>query len=114
MHRFLDLVLVSASNRVGNDHVCPQRDADEQIDDQPDDRAVCPNRRHSGRALRGAGEIAGHRPTSEALKSCSRIAVAATGSAKRGSLFQIGPCSRFIPSAHKRKRAGQRASPQDF
>ena len=61
MHRFLDLVLVSAFNRVGNDHVCPQRDADEQIDDQPDARAVCPNRHHSGRALRGAGEIAGHR-----------------------------------------------------
>ena len=30
--------------------------------------------------------------TSEALKSCSKIAVAATGSANRGILFHIGPC----------------------
>ena len=31
--------------------------------------------------------------TSEALKSCSRIAVAATGSANWGSLFQMEPFS---------------------
>ena len=30
---------------------------------------------------------------SEALKSCSRMAVAATGRAKRGILLQMGPCS---------------------
>ena len=33
---------------------------------------------------------------SEALKSCSKTAVAATGSAKRGSLFQIEPFSISI------------------
>lgn len=30
---------------------------------------------------------------SEALNSCSKMAVAATGSAKRGNLLQMGPCS---------------------
>ena len=30
---------------------------------------------------------------SEALNSCSSMAVAATGRAKRGILFQMGPCS---------------------
>lgn len=30
---------------------------------------------------------------SEALNSCSNMAVAATGRAKRGILFQMGPCS---------------------
>ena len=43
--------------------------------------------------------------TSEALKSCSSIAVAATGRANRGSLSQIEPCSisncRFCTCAAK-------------
>ena len=34
--------------------------------------------------------------TSEAWKSCSKIAVAATGRAKSGSLFQMEPCSMSI------------------
>ena len=57
MHRLLDGVSVALTGGMGDDHVCAQRDADKQIDDQADDRAVRADCRH-GRRLFSAGEVA--------------------------------------------------------
>ena len=45
---------------MGDDHVRAQRDADEQVDDQADDRTVRADCRH-GRRLFSAGKVAHHR-----------------------------------------------------
>ena len=57
VYRLLHVLLPPLSDGVRNNHVGPQRDADEQIDDQTDDWAVRPYGRYGGGALR-AGEIA--------------------------------------------------------
>lgn len=70
-------------------YICTEGYTYKQVEYQPDYRAV---RSDGGNRGRLAAPV--KFPTtaiSEALKSCSSIAVAATGSANRGSLFHIGP-----------------------
>ena len=60
VHRLVHVLLRPLADGVGDDHIGPQGDADEQIDDEADNGAVGPHRCHRRRALR-PGEVAHHR-----------------------------------------------------
>ena len=57
MHRALDGIVVAAADGVRDDDVRAERDADEKVDDEADDRAVCAHRR-DGDCARIAREVA--------------------------------------------------------
>ena len=59
MDRFFHRLPVIPSDGVGDDNIRTQRNADEQVDDQGDNRAVCPHRRHSY-GLSRTGEVTYH------------------------------------------------------
>ena len=63
---------LSLSDGVRNDDIAAQRDADEQVDDQTDDRAVCANRRDTGRACaaRKVADDGDVRGIKELLQNC--------------------------------------------
>ena len=60
MYSLLCCIFVIASDGCGNHYISAQRNADEQIDDQGDNRAVCSNCRHRD-GLSRAGEVSHHR-----------------------------------------------------
>ena len=97
---FLHRLPVVLSDGGGNDDIRTRRGADKQIDDQGNDGAVAPNAATA--TVFPAPVKLPATAMSEALNSCSRMAVAATGSANSGSLFQMEPCSisscRFVVS----------------
>ena len=57
MHRALDRIVVAAADGVRDDDIRAERDADEKVDDEADDRAIRAHRR-DGDCARIAREVA--------------------------------------------------------
>lgn len=56
MDGFTHILFVPLADRICNDHIRPERDANEQIDNQADQRAVCAHSRDGGGAV-GSGKL---------------------------------------------------------
>lgn len=56
MDGFAHILFVPLADRICNDHIRPERDANEQIDNQADQRAVCAHSRDGGGAV-GPGKL---------------------------------------------------------
>ena len=90
-HRFA----AASSDGVGDDDVRAESDADEQVEDESGDGRVEPTAATA--AVPSDWEKLPTIMMPDALKSCSRMPVAATGSANRRTFVHMRPCSMSMP-----------------
>lgn len=95
MHGVAHRFAAASSDGVGDDDVRAESDADEQVEDESGDGRV--GATAATAAVPSDWEKLPTIMMPDALKSCSRMPVAATGSANRRTFVHMRPCSMSMP-----------------